>query len=77
MPTTRENRDFREALFADDDEILNRAIKFIRDNFEIQVVYSDKDIKEYVLEEFDPEGIYSANELAGWATENGYVLKDE
>ena len=76
MPTTRDNRDFREALFADDDEMLDRAIKLIHDNVKIEDVFPEDEIVEYVKSNLSPEDIFGRSELIEWALENNYVSKD-
>jgi hypothetical protein len=37
-------------------------------------VFEEKVILEYVRANFSPDGVFADNELALWATENGYKL---
>ena len=42
-------------------------------NIEIDDVYSESNILDYVAGTFNPEDVFSTRQLETWASENGFV----
>ena len=45
--------------------------------FNVDVEIDDKELKDHIVHEFDPEDVYPRDELEKWATDNGYVKESE
>jgi hypothetical protein len=54
--------------------IAEGVVESVASNLEPGDVFEEKVILEYVRANFSPDGVFADNELALWATENGYKL---
>ena len=75
MATGKQNRDFKESIF-DGVSWLDHAIEWIKNNMNINDVFSDQQIKSHV-EDGDPGDFFSQSALQQWAEENGFVKEEE
>ncbi len=53
----------------DDDAIAEHA----RNNIEIDDVYSERNILDYVQGSYSPGAVFTTHELESWAEDNGYA----
>lgn len=74
MATGKQNRDFKDSIF-DGVSWLDYAIEWIKNNMNINDVFSDQQIKSHV-EDGDPGDFFSQSALQQWAEENGFVKED-
>jgi len=51
-------------------------IKEIKKTYDVEEIYSDADIIYYVTHTFEPDEVFTENELAQWALANGFTLEE-
>jgi len=57
--------------------ILDGVVAFVKDHFEVDEVFEDDKVRDYVVETWsDPEYVYDFDTLRKWAENNGFVYED-
>lgn len=61
------------------EEMVNndRIAKFVGENYDLQDVFEEAEIKDAVQAQFGPTDIFPESELKEWAEDNGYILEEE
>jgi hypothetical protein len=60
-----------------DENLLDKAIEFIKANIAIEEVYDRDPIVNWVKENEAPGDVFSDSELKDWALDNDFVAKEE
>lgn len=63
----------RTEVNIDDRDIL----EYVREEFDIEDVFSQANIKEYARQTYLPEDLFSERELRQWALVNGFVESED
>jgi hypothetical protein len=74
MASPNQNNDFIAGIMPSN--LLDEAIGWIQSNLGPDDVFEDKDIREYVADNYAPADIFSKAELEDWAERNGYKKED-
>jgi hypothetical protein len=48
-------------------------IEYIRDNYDVDDVFTEEDIKNYISRQFMPEDAFDESSLTLWAADHGFV----
>lgn len=69
MASKTQNESFINALISTD--LLDQAIDWVKDNLEPADVYGD-DVIVGLNQKYDPQDIFTKDQLESWAEDNGY-----
>ncbi len=73
-------KDLREYYYGFGYDILDDVTSWIADNISPELFYEEKELNDWVVEYagdiFDPEDIFSYDDLKKWALENGFVEEE-
>lgn len=56
--------------------LVDDLISTLKDDLDMDDIYDAGEIKAYVSANFNPEDVFSENELEIWAADNGYTKQD-
>lgn len=57
-------------------KLFDSAVEVVKENLNINDVFDDKQISDFVGDRYSPEEIFTKRQLEGWALENGFIKKD-
>ena len=58
------------------EQFLDEIVQFIAKKYELDEIFSDSYILDFIQDNYDPAQVFSKDQLSEWAEKNGFCIKE-